>query len=50
MRNRILIIGAVAFLAYVLGSRSVTVEKTSSKRKLARRAKRLAEKATKRFR
>ncbi len=30
MRNRILIVGAIAFAAYVIGSRSVTVEKSES--------------------
>lgn len=30
MRNRILIIGAVAFIAYVIGSRSVRVERGES--------------------
>lgn len=30
MRNKILIIGAIAFAAYVIGSRSVTVKKSES--------------------
>lgn len=30
MRNRILLLGAIAFVAYVVGSRSVTVKKSES--------------------
>jgi len=30
MRNKILILGAIAFAAYVIGSRSVTVKKSES--------------------
>ncbi|AZS45251.1 hypothetical protein [Microbacterium oleivorans] len=30
MRNKILILGAIAFVAYVVGSRSVTVKKSES--------------------
>lgn len=30
MRNKILVLGAIAFAAYVIGSRSVTVKKSES--------------------
>ncbi len=30
MRNKILVLGAIAFTAYVIGSRSVTVKKSES--------------------
>lgn len=62
MRNKILILGGVAFVAYVIGSRSVTVNKGESvphqlvrlwndpkaKKERERKAKKLAKKLARR--